>query len=485
MRSLLAEYAFGTPWALDAGVFDRAQTILLRHLAGHKGSAEDIEAAIGRPAPSLADQEQRYEARGGVAIIPIGGVIDKHAQNVNAICTDRGTSTEAIQKDIRTALGDETVHTLLFQIESPGGSISGLKETADLVRAASATKRTVAFYDGMACSAALWLGAQCQECYATETALVGSIGVYSSMVDSEKWAEQEGLKVHKLTTGKFKGAGLPGTAITPEQVAEGQARVNEYFAMFVEAIMVGREMSREAVLEIADGRTWIGQRAIDAGLVDGLATFPTLLAELTAGHNRQSQAPGGSRSAPSPGTATPAGATSTAGTAGTNGGDPAIQGTQNMKLSMAVAMALVASYPAHAPLVKERAAKAATDDSITDHSVTVEVLEAEIARLKAEAGTRETAHAAALKVEQDKATAAEAARAALQTKHDALLAIGKGADSSLTGGPGNESLAGLAGEALWKAEFARDAKLQTQYGNDEKAYLAEKKYTTSKSQKGA
>lgn len=467
MKSLLAEYVYGTPWALESGVFGRMLEVVQRHIVGGKLSDDAIKAAIGRD-PAAGDQQSvKYQVIGSVAVIPISGIIAKHANQVNNVSQARGTALETVNADIARALADDTVAALLFRIESPGGSVMGLKACGDAIKAAGALKRTVAFYDDLACSAALWLGSQCQEVYCTETAIVGSIGVYGAMVDSYVWAQKEGLKVHKLSTGKLKGSGMDGTFISAEEIAAAQKQVDDYCAQFIQAIALGRELAIADVTTIADGRTFIGPAAVDAGLVDDITTFDALLADLAAGHaTPPTPASGGSSSAVS---------STTADTSATTTSEPI-----TMKITLAFAMALVAAYPAQQALIAEYSAKAGTDDKITDASLEAAVLKAEVTRLGADATAKAAAHAAAITEKDAQIAKITGERDAAKLAAADLAKIKQGAAADVLGGPGDRSLANLSGDELFKAEFANDPKIQEAFGNEEGGYLAHRREQSRK-----
>ncbi len=126
-----------------------------------------IRARDGRP-PSKADALGVFGAIGraspaagrGVAIIPIFGFIDQRPSLWTCLF---GTSCDEIAAAIRQSASNSNVGTILLVIDSPGGSVFGLCELADLVRTTRQDKKVVAIADSMAASAAYWLGSQATE----------------------------------------------------------------------------------------------------------------------------------------------------------------------------------------------------------------------------------------------------------------------------------------------------------------------------------
>ena len=288
--STLLDYVTGQAWAMDAGVLEQMAAIVNRHLQGVRLSQAEIEAATAK---KTAAPERSYQVTAdGRALIPVGGLIAKHARMVNGVSQPRGTSLEMLRGQLREALADAQVKSIFLHIESPGGSATGLADFADELYQAGAEKPVVAFADDLAASAAYWLGAQANAFYGSRRAYVGSIGVYSLVVDSSAWAENEGLKVHILRTGDHKGVGAPGVKIEQEQLDVLQEQVNETFEDFLRGVLRGRAgaLDEETLRKLADGRTYAAAAAQRRGLLDAVMTLEeALLAPLPSTRTRPAQ----------------------------------------------------------------------------------------------------------------------------------------------------------------------------------------------------
>lgn len=269
-RSLL-DFVMQRTWLLEQSTLQNLVSVVQRHDSGQKLSAEDVHAIVeareqerSRPLPA------GFQVENGVAVVPISGVIAKFSSQVNGSSQPRGTSIEAIRNGMRQALADDTVETIVLDVDSPGGSADGVPEMADEIYEARSEKRIVAVTDGMIGSAAYFLASQAHEIVATKGAEIGSIGTYAVLVESRRAAEQQGLDVHVLRTGKFKGVGVPGTAITDEQKANIQGRVESINDFFIEAVARGRGISGERARELADGSVHLAADAVEMGLADSI-----------------------------------------------------------------------------------------------------------------------------------------------------------------------------------------------------------------------
>lgn len=217
---------------------------------------------------SLDPRQLGVDVQDGVAIVSIVGPMTKSPTSF-----DPGASTVLARRQIRAAAADDAVRAILLRIDSPGGSVSGTDDLAQDVAAARGKKPCYAYIEDMGCSAAYWVASQCNKVFASKTALVGSIGTYMALTDYSRMAENAGIRVHVISTGKLKGAGVPGAPITDEQLASFKQTVDDLNAHFLAAVAKGRRMARAKVEALADGGVHVGEKAVALGLVDEIASF--------------------------------------------------------------------------------------------------------------------------------------------------------------------------------------------------------------------
>jgi signal peptide peptidase SppA len=202
----------------------------------------------------------------GIAHIPIGGAI---GQGLNGFARGRGAvDVSDVAEEIDTAMADKSVKSVLFDFDSPGGMVSGTPELADKIK--SISKPKYSFTSGMIASAAYWLAASTDGIFATESAEVGSIGVYLPFHDMTKAAEMEGVKVELIKAGKLKGIGYPGLPLSETQRAHLQERVDQIYTMFTAHVRKtrGAHVSDDTM----QGQTFLAREAHSRGLIDGLVT---------------------------------------------------------------------------------------------------------------------------------------------------------------------------------------------------------------------
>lgn len=212
-----------------------------------------------------ADERPLYRVDpSGIATVSISGQILKGDSSFG------GASSVGLRQALRAAEADSDVQGIMLLIDSPGGSVSGIQALSDEVSRIrrEGRKLIVTHAEDSMHSAALWVGVQAGRVTASAMTEVGSIGVMAVLQDSSKMAEDAGVKVHVVSTGEMKGAGVPGTEITDELLKEAQARVDEINGFFLHAVKAGRGMGIESVRALADGRDWLAADAKANGLID-------------------------------------------------------------------------------------------------------------------------------------------------------------------------------------------------------------------------
>lgn len=267
------------PWAIEPAKLVEIRAIYGARLQGQKADIEAVEARLGRP---LQNQSTvAYTVQDGVAVLPIEGIIAKRMNMLTQI--SGGTSSQLAAQALQTAIKDPGVHSIILSIDSPGGTVDGTQALADVVFAArSSGKPIVALADGAMCSAAYWVGSAAQAAYiADSTTQVGSIGVVTSHTDISGAQAAQGVKTTEISAGKYKRIASQYTALSPDGRQSLQDSIDYTYSLFVDAVAKNRNVSSKTVLsKMADGRVFMGQQAVDAGLVDGIETLDSLVSRL-------------------------------------------------------------------------------------------------------------------------------------------------------------------------------------------------------------
>lgn len=207
---------------------------------------------------------------GNVAVIPIEGTL---VQKGKWLGTNSGnTSYEATRALIGRAMRDDTVKGVALEIDSYGGQVSGAFETAAMIAELSKRKPTLAILTDFAFSAGYLMASAARQIVMPPGGGAGSIGVIAMHADFSRQLEQDGVAVTLITAGAHKADGTPTRPLPDDVRAEMQARVNASYDRFTTAVGAyrGPRLDREAA-RATEARTYVGEAAVAAGLVDGIA----------------------------------------------------------------------------------------------------------------------------------------------------------------------------------------------------------------------
>lgn len=279
-HSPILNYVTGHPWLMHAPVARQFQQVLQRHLGGEKLAAEEIAAIVAARDAGVRAVPSRYSVEKGVGIVPVTGVIARHAHLVNGMSQPRGTSISQLDADLKKAIEDPATESIVLWVDSAGGSVDGLVDMADRIARARGKKPIVTLASGMMASAAYWLGIQTDRVYTTRGTVIGSIGVITWVVDDHRAYESAGYDVRYITTGAAKAAGASGKTQTPEDFETIRDEINGWYQLFVDAVAKARGMDAERARHIADGRVHLAAAALELGLIDEIADEDSLFDSL-------------------------------------------------------------------------------------------------------------------------------------------------------------------------------------------------------------
>jgi signal peptide peptidase SppA len=272
----ILEYVASTPWAITSDKLHELLGVLAFRASGQEFTPEEIKARIGDgggPRPASSQQ-------GGVAVVPIRGVIAHRMGMMDQ--SSGGASCEGIGAMIDAVAADPNISTIVYDCDTPGGTVVGTQELAAKMFALRGVKKQIAMVQGMACSAGYWLASQCDEIVSIPSGITGSIGVLYPHKDLSAALEKEGIKITLLTAGKYKASDNPFVPLADEERAVLQARVDDAYGQFVKDVARGRGVTPAVVRNgMGEGRALVARDAKAAGLIDRIDTMDGTLARLT------------------------------------------------------------------------------------------------------------------------------------------------------------------------------------------------------------
>lgn len=228
-------------------------------------SPEAVTAKLGRP----LENTRSVEIRNGTAIIPVTGPVFRYANLMTEV--SGATSIEVLAKDFSTALNDNMIEQIVLDIDSPGGQVTGVNEFANMIYEARGKVPIIAYVSGMGASAAYWIASAADEIVLDDTAMVGSVGVVST-IDARK---QDGIVEIVSSQSPNKRPDVS----TDYGRAQVQKTVDALADVFIDAVARNRGIDRASVLEqYGQGDVFVGEQAVEAGMADRVGSLESLIA---------------------------------------------------------------------------------------------------------------------------------------------------------------------------------------------------------------
>jgi signal peptide peptidase SppA len=261
-------HAAGEPWAITEAALNNILTIASRQ----NESIEVVSAKLGRE----LDNSYVTEIREGAAVIPVVGPLFRYANIFTAI--SGASSYEVLAKDFTSALENPDVHSIILDIDSPGGEVNGCAEFASMIFEARGRKSIIAYASGDAASGAYWIASACDQIIASETSMLGSIGVV---------AVYRGSKDESVL--EIVSSQSPYKRLDPSSKdgkSRLQSRIDDLATVFIESIAKHRGVDPPTVIkDFGGGDVFIGKNAINSGLADDIASLEQIIKEHSNNQN--------------------------------------------------------------------------------------------------------------------------------------------------------------------------------------------------------
>lgn len=222
------------------------------------------------------DNNRSISIRDGTAIIPIHGVVTARSDFFSFL--SGGTSLADLSKNLQTALDDDQVNSILLDIDSPGGVAIGPLEMAEMIFNARSKKPIWSYVGRNGSSAAYWLASAAEKIVVHPSALLGSIGVVTTIPVQEE-SDSEGYKNIEIVSSN--AALKRPDPRTKEGMAEIKRELDDIESQFINSIARYRNITPEVIKrDFGQGGVLIGENAVSQNMADSLGTYEDTLSKL-------------------------------------------------------------------------------------------------------------------------------------------------------------------------------------------------------------
>jgi protease-4 len=222
-------------------------------------------------------QQRKLKPDGNIALIVASGMILDGEQPEGAIGSD------TLVHLIRTARRDDDIKALVLRVDSGGGSAFAseiIRQELQLTREAG--KPVVISMGSTAASGGYWIAMAADEVWATPSTITGSIGVFGLLPTLSDGLNKLGIHTDGFGTTLLASSIRPDMPLAPEVAQTLQQGVEYIYSRFVQLVADARGADADQIHPLAQGRVWVGSKALELGLVDKLGYLDDAIAAAAA-----------------------------------------------------------------------------------------------------------------------------------------------------------------------------------------------------------
>ena len=209
----------------------------------------------------------------------------KKSDNKIAVIVARGTIMDGDQPPgtiggdstsrlIRDAYENPKVKSIVLRVDSGGGGVFASENIRlELIKAQEKGIKVIASMGNVAASGGYWISTNADEIWASHNTITGSIGIFGLLPSAERSLKHIGINTDGVSTAKLDASFDPTRKLSPSLKNIIQAEIEYGYDQFITLVSESRGINKEQVDNIAQGRVWAGESALELGLVDKLGNI--------------------------------------------------------------------------------------------------------------------------------------------------------------------------------------------------------------------
>ncbi len=225
---------------------------------------------------TFADYKSVYVSDGNKGLVKDKIAVIYAEGDIDGMDED-GIKSEELSKTIRDARRDENIKAVVLRINSPGGSGSGSDIIWREVQLCKEVKPVIVSMGDLAASGGYYIACVADTIVANPVTLTGSIGVFGMMPNIKPLANKYGFTFDGVKTNKFADMPSITRPLNDDEKALFQGYVERFYEVFIGRCADGRNMTKQSIDSIGQGRVWSGENAIALNLVDVMGGLETAI----------------------------------------------------------------------------------------------------------------------------------------------------------------------------------------------------------------
>lgn len=181
--------------------------------------------------------------------------------------------SKEIVANLRKFRKDKSIRGVVVRVNSPGGAVAPSQEIFQAIKRVGESKPVAVSMGSTAASGGYYVSLGADRIFANPGTVTGSIGVITQIFDVSGVLKMVDVEVNTIKTGPYKDAGSPFRNMNLKDEVHFQQLIDDVYEQFVGDIATARDLKKDSVKKLADGRVFTGRQARELSLVDELGSF--------------------------------------------------------------------------------------------------------------------------------------------------------------------------------------------------------------------
>ena len=182
--------------------------------------------------------------------------------------------------ELDKALKNKNIKGIVLRVNSPGGSALASAVINNKIKEVDKVKPVYVSIGGIAASGGYYISADAKKIFADKGSLTGSIGVVSLIPNIKELVEKIDINIEELKKGEYADIYSLTNEVTKDKLDKIYASNLKVYDEFLNVVSEGRDLNREYVHSIAQGKVWLGEEALELKLVDKIGGIEDTISNL-------------------------------------------------------------------------------------------------------------------------------------------------------------------------------------------------------------